>query len=343
MVERLPANVQALVAELLELSMHAEAEAQALGLPPGSAVAKEIDGRRHWYLQTSVGETRRQRYLGPDEPALRRWVEKVRGARGDLDADARRRGRLVEMAVRGGAAREPAASASVLRLLADQGVFRLGGVLVGTRAYRTYGPMLGVRLDGRSAETEDVDVAHRGRLSVAIDERIDAAAALTASGLGFLPVPGFDPRLPASSFKVRGRELRVDFLTPARRGGGAEAVPIRPLGVHATPLPFLDFVLEDAQPAIALAGSGILVRIPEPARFALHKLFVAGERPTSELTRARKDRLQAATLLEILREDRPASVELALAALGSRSRTARRVLAELDRLDSNPPSAGRRR
>jgi hypothetical protein len=333
MPERLPASVQALVSELLDLCVHAEAEALSRGLPPGSVVSKEIGGRKHWYLQTSVGETRRQRYLGPDQPALQRWVESAREARRDLAADAKRRERLVEMAVRGGAEREPAASASVLRLLSDHGVFRLGGVLVGTRAFRLYGPMLGVRLDTRAAQTEDIDVAHRGRVRVAIDETVDATAALTKSGMGFLPVPGFDPRLPASSFKVRGRELRVDFLTPERRRGVPESVPLPALGVHATPLPFLEFLLEDSQPAVALAGAGILVRVPEPGRFALHKLFVAGSRPASELARARKDRVQAQTLLTLLREERPASIDLALEALGRRSRVARRVLSELDRLD----------
>jgi hypothetical protein len=331
--DRLPAGVQALVSELLDLCIHAEAEALARGVPAGAPVSKEIDGGIHWYLQTSVGETRRQRYLGPDEPGLRRWVETVRETRSDLLVDARRRERLVEMTVRGGAEREPAASASVLRSLADHGVFRLGGVLVGTRAFRLYGPMLGVRLDTRTAQTEDVDVAHRGTLRVAIDERIDAASALTESGLGFLPVPGFDPRLPASSFKVRGRELRVDFLTPSRSARDPESVPVRALGVNATPLPFLDFLLEDSQPAVALARAGVLVRVPEPARFALHKLFVASERPAAQANRARKDRLQAATILALLKEDRPASIDLALEVLGGRTRAARIIRRELEQLN----------
>jgi hypothetical protein len=137
---------------------------------------------------------------------------------------------------------------------------------------------------------------------------------------------------------VRKRELRVDFLTPARDRESREAVPVAALGIHAAPLPLLGFVLEDTQPAVALARAGILVRVPHPARFALHKLFVASERPPACAARARKDRMQAAALLEILGEDRPGDLAGALSELGSRSRAARRVRAELARL---PESARR--
>ena len=36
--------------------------------------------------------------------------------------------------------------------------------------------------------------------------------------MGFLPVPGLDPKSPTTSFKVRGQSLRVDLLATDSEG-----------------------------------------------------------------------------------------------------------------------------
>ena len=53
------------------------------------------------------------------------------------------------------------------------------------------------------------------------------------------------------------------------------------------------------------AGRGpIVVNIPRPQRYALHKLLVCGERPQEQRTKANKDVVQAAALLDyLLNED----------------------------------------
>ena len=333
-IDRLAQSTQAIYSDLLDLSIRAEAERVRLLIPSGSFVSKEIASRRYWYLQVSAGGARQQRYLGAESPSLLDWMRQVESSREELRTDEVQRARLVDMAVAGGADREPAAVGRALKLLSELGVFRLGGVLVGTRAFRAYGPMLGVRLGSRAAQTHDIDVAFAGSLTIAIaaGEQVAAAEAIRGAGLDFHEVPELDSRLPATSFKVRGRELRIDFLTPAVPRTRNRPVELRALGVHATPLPFLEFLLEGSVSAVLMAFSGVLVRIPDPARFALHKLWLAAQRPVAQTNRANKDREQARQVLEILLEDRASEVRTALATLPPTGRAARTLRREIARL-----------
>ncbi len=112
--------------------------------------------------------------------------------------------------------RETAATGVVLRILADASVFRAGGVLVGTQAFTAIANMLGVSFDKESLRTADVDVAHDQSIPLGLQEPpIDMLERLRAFDPGFFAVPGLDSREPSTSFHVRGRDLRVDFLTPA--------------------------------------------------------------------------------------------------------------------------------
>jgi hypothetical protein len=333
--QRFPESTQTLYAELFEQVIHAEAEAAALGVPHGSFVAKTVKGGTYWYLQRMEGERRRQLYLGRESPALLAWMEQVRETRARTAADEDARARLCGMLRAGGAAVESAAVTQVLGLLAGSGVFRLGGVLVGTQAFMAYGNMLGVRFDRQALRTQDVDVAQDLAVGIALsrEERVaDVEAVLTASGLGFFPVPGLDPRQPSTSFKIRGRELRVDFLTPLQGKETGAPVFLPSLGVSAHPLRFLDYLIEATVQAVVVGGSGILVNVPDPARFVLHKLWVAGRRPVSEQAKAAKDLRQAQSLLEVLLAERPADLTVAWKALQGKSAVAREVRATVERL-----------
>jgi len=72
--------------------------------------------------------------------------------------------------------------------------------------------------------------------------------------------------------------------------------------------------------AAVLTGSGVLVRVPTPERYALHKLIIAQRRNTTARDKAQKDLAQAQTLLEVLLEDRPDDVKDAWADLVDRGR-----------------------
>ena len=109
--------------------------------------------------------------------------------------------------------------------------------------------------------------------------------------------------------RVRGRDLRVDLLTPGR--ASAKPVFLPHLNAAATALPGLDYLLHNPVEAVVVAGGGVLTNVPQPARLALHKLWVSRRRDVSHQAKARKDLHQATQLLTVLLTDRPGDIELA--------------------------------
>jgi hypothetical protein len=327
---RLPGSVATLYAELLEQALVFERVAGIGGSLPGAFVEKRLGRTTYLYWQLSKGEHKWQRYLGPDTPELRGALEDLRHRRIAVADDRAELDRLAAMLLQGGALREEPRVAAVLRLLADLGLFRRGAVLVGTQAYRAFGNVLGVRLPIEGTRTQDIDVAqHR---SIAIAAAVEPSEPLPGAlaALGFLGVPGLDPREASTSFKVRGRELRVDFLTPLRsRRISERPVALPGLGASAQPLPLLDYLIEVPIPAVVLASSPVLVRVPRPGRFALHKLWVAAKRSPAERAKAHKDRLQARALIRVLEEDRADDLEEARRALDAHPSARRLIEREL--------------
>ncbi len=329
---RLPESVGTLYAELLDQAVGLERLEAASGALPGGPIAKTVHGRRYLYWQIRKGDRVLQRYLGPDAPELRADIDRRLGAREDLATDRAALARLAAMAARGGALRETTAVAEVLDLLAALGLFRRGGVLVGTQAYRCYGNLLGWALPAASLRTQDIDLAHDLAVALASAEEPAPPVADRLAGAGFLPVPGLDPREPSTSFKVRGRDLRVDFLVPARSAATGSPVQVAGLGVAAQPLPLLDYLVDEPIPAVVIAPRPVLVRVPRPGRFALHKLWTAARRPASEAAKARKDRAQAEALRELLAAERPDDLEEAWTALARHPAAQRLVEREIRRL-----------
>jgi hypothetical protein len=105
-------------------------------------------------------------------------------------------------------------------------------------------------------------------------------------------------------------EFQVEFLTPLR---GSDRVTkkraeIRQLGVPAIPLRFLDYLIDGAVPAVALGRRPVLVRVPQPARYAVHKLIVAQERKRAHALKAQKDLEQSFDLQMVLEKLDPESL-----------------------------------
>ena len=224
-------------------------------------------------------------------------------------------------------------SAKVISGLGSTGVFQIGAVLVGTHAFIALGNVLGVRWQS-GLRTEDIDILASPVLEVAVSQiEADLPATLESLNMGFLPVPGLDSRNPETSFKVRGKTLRVDLLTPARGRRDGAPVRIPRLKASAQPLEFLDYLLESPVSAPIVNGGATMVKLPDPARFALHKLVVSVDRSIAMQTKATKDRQQAAEMIEVLMQDRPGDIELALESINRRSRGWRKKLRDgLDRL-----------
>jgi len=136
-------------------------------------------------------------------------------------------------------------TARVLKALSDSGFFKLGGVLIGTHAFLIMGNTLGVKWDKPSLRTQDNDIAGPAHMEIAVpDLTTDVPGTLESLQMGFLPIPPLNHKHPSTSFHIRGKELRVDVLTPAKRPDETAPIYIQRLKTAAQPLMYLDFILE---------------------------------------------------------------------------------------------------
>jgi hypothetical protein len=331
-MERTSLQIQTAYAELIEQLTAIDAR-RAIGHTGGTFVVKTVKGQDYYYYQHTEPGGVVQRYVGRRTPVLDRVVARFEEGRALAAVERQRTERLCAQLRAGGALTTDGPSVRVLAALADAAVFRLGGVLVGTHAFVVLGNLLGARWASAGLRTEDVDIASERSLAIAVPAvRTDVPKVLESLEMGFLPVPGLSPHEPSTSFKVRGRALRVDLLTPRVRRESSP-VAITRLAAAAQPLPYLQYVIEEPQPAAVVGGAGVLVNVPSAARFALHKLLVARARPATMQTKAGKDLQQAAQIIEALTEDRPGDLHLAWNALVERgwARTIRPALAALGR------------
>jgi hypothetical protein len=126
----------------------------------------------------------------------------------------------------------------------------------------------------------------------------------------FQALPGLDPKALPSHFRARSGFL-VDVLVPQRSRKDTNPVPIPGLQAGGTPLQHLAWLINDPSPTIALYGSGVFVRVPQPARYAVHKLILAQKRRSDTIKR-RKDLAQARSLIEALSGSEPHAFEDAM-------------------------------
>lgn len=321
MVGRLPVETQTLYAEFLDqlVALHAR---RTIGLAPGCFTTKTIKGDVYYYFQYSdPGGVSRQAYVGKKSMALEKVVAAYERDREVHAPDVERLQRLSAQLRVGGALPTDSASSRILKAFAEAGVFHLGGVLVGTHAFLVYGNVLGVRWSGAFLRTQDIDVAGEVNLDIALpDLHVDVPKVLESLQMGFLPVPPLNHKKPSTSFTIRGQSVRVDFLTPAHGSRREGAVFIDRFRVAAQRLPFLDYLLDGHIPAGVVNGGGVLVNVPDPARYAFHKLLVSRSRDVASHTKAEKDLRQAMQLIEVLAEHRPGDLALAWEELSKRGR-----------------------
>jgi hypothetical protein len=321
---RQPLENQTLYAELLEQLLTWE-RLRSIGSLEGSFVSKQLKGERYLYFQYyEPGGAKRQLYVGRQTPELDALAAAYRAERQALADDLLNIQRLAAQLRVGGALLTDHPSARVIRQMAESGVFRLGGVLVGTHAYVVLGNLLGMVWEHAATRTRDIDIAAgRGPVVNAIafaipPLEVDLPAALDSLKMGFFPIPQLDCRRPSTSFMIRGNVLRVDILTPAIKQQRDEPIYIPRFKVAAQPLPFLDYLIEAAVPAVVVDGGGILVNVPHPARYAVHKLIVAQERSVESQAKKHKDIFQSWQLLAFLKAERPGDIPLALESATSR-------------------------
>jgi hypothetical protein len=283
----------------------------------GSVTTRRIKGKSYLYVTTKDGGVRRQRSLGPaDDPKAQAEARRIRAA-----AERARHMRTVVSTLKQ-KARIPAPTLAVGRVLeavANAGLFKRGITLVGTAAYQTYPCVLGAYLTSAAFTTNDVD------LSVVEFERggneEDIGAVLKRANPTFEPQWHAEDKLPRVFMAADG--LRVDMLT--RRGRGGESiVPVKGLGCAAIALSFQEFPAEDAIETVALYGPGVLVRVPQPVKFAVHKLIVAQRRGNA--AKKPKDLRQAEELIDVLLKTDEAALQGALDEARERGRAWRTAI-----------------
>ena len=271
----------------------------------GSPTRREREDKGYWYDRYRVGTDVKERYLGEDTPALRARIEQHQQLKEAAAARKKERTRLVRLLRSERFLGMDAATGSLVSALTRTGVFRLGGTMVGTNAFRLYEGELGLRLSfDQSAMTNDIDIASFEKLSLALDDAVEPNLADVFGDLNFAAVPDLE-RGRTWRWRQSDSETLVEFLTPSfSEDEGLR--DLAALGVSARALHHLNYLIADPIDAAAIYRDGILVRAPRPERFAIHKLIVADRRLEGrDSLKSRKDLMQAETLIALLARDRP--------------------------------------
>jgi len=284
---------QTAYAELAERTRAFEIDNALAGLS-GSFHTLKRKGNTYWYFSYREAGVERSRvvYIGPDNEQVRALVERFRSRRAPKALAPQ-----ALAAISLGCAAVAPKHFRIIKRLAEYGLFRAGGVLVGTHAFLALGNLLGVRWSDGAA-TLDVDFAHAGRnVSVALpaNMQVNTHGALESLEMGLLPITELDGSIGSQYRNPADEELRVDFLTS--KGRSAKPVKVPELNIALEPLKFMEFSLEGTTQGCLFGRTGAcIVNLPAPERFAVHKLVVYGERPVRQRTKATKDLLQAAAL-----------------------------------------------
>lgn len=276
----------------------------------GAPFTIEKRGKRYWYVnQRSVGASpARQRYLGPDTDEMRSRIGAMRSQKADREAFRTSCTRMVAQLRAGGIAGIDRQTGTALRALVRSGVFRLGGTLVGTQAFRHYDLELGVALSGHDSadaqlrETQDLDIATFERLSETVDDEADPNLTQSLLELGYKPISRLERNKP-TSWRHAHSTYDIDFLTPsfdARQG----PTHLASLNLWAQGLHYLDFLIKDPMPAVSIYMEGLLLQVPRPERFAIHKLIISQQRAPGSGAKARKDVQQARAIIWAMAQDR---------------------------------------
>lgn len=293
MYRELSLAAQTAYAEILD--QRQSLDLQGLSPLSGKFQKKSVKGSAYWYLAyRDIDGLVKTIYVGPDNDRVRALMQKSTFTNTPNETLIRQARAAIALGCHGLADKH----FKIITRLAQYGLFRSGGVLIGTHAFLTLGNMLGVRWE-HGGTTLDVDFAHAGKnISIALpgDVQFDARSAIDSLEMGLLPILSLDGKSGAQYRNPADPELRIDFLTCQHRKAGVVQVPNTNLVLE--PLKFMEFSLQGVSQGCVLSrtGQSCVATIPSPGRFAVHKLIVFGERATAARAKAQKDLLQAASL-----------------------------------------------
>jgi hypothetical protein len=296
-MEQISLVVQTLYAELIQ-------QAVAGSGPSGSLYERKVKDSKFLYLKTTVGSSREDIYIG--RVGFEQTTEKMRKRIEAANVSLKPRQELVRLLKKSGLSAPLPALAHVISALKWYGVMN-SAVLVGTNAYACYPALVGYKLDAGSMGTDDVDIATVNLAIQGDREGLSLEDVLKRADRSFKPLPTLSKSaLPARFRSDQG--FVVDVLTQVRSRVSTETIPLPKLQAGATPLQHLAWLVEQPATAVLLSGAGLLVDIPQPARYAIHKLIVAQKRGSTDRLKRRKDLAQAASLIQALAKSDPASL-----------------------------------
>lgn len=308
--EELPIAIQTIYADLVQRAW--TGNLLALTSQGGSAYSREVKGRLYWYWQPPTaadGKRPSAKYIGPDSEETRNRLQEMQ----DNVENLRQRRDMVR-ALR--AARLPvpdAMSGNIMAAMAGAGVFRLRAAVIGSVAFQTYPAMLGVHLPSTLSRTGDLDIGQFQSIAIAVEDKIDPdlESVLKTVDKRFEAIPNpLDTRQTLRyALRVGGDErFSVDVLSPMRGPDRERTGNLPALRTGAQFLRYLDYLLYQEVNSVALHGAGIPINVPDPTRYALHKLVVSQMRRMEDplsAAKSRKDLDQAHALIGVLAVQRP--------------------------------------
>jgi hypothetical protein len=331
-------SAQAAYSAVMAAARHSMINRSSADLPGGFSL-KTVKGRPYWYYQRKGPEGKLgQLYVGPDDKATRALVESSKS--GTVAAARQQIRQLANAASALGCYTVVPKHFRVLQRLAEHGVFAAGAIVVGTHAFLAYQNVLGVHWEAAGA-TVDLDFAHPANnvsLALAPDAHVDAHSAIESLKMGFAPV-----NEGTRYIKPDEPEFDLDWLTSRTRTGDAP-VECPALNVRLQPLRFMELSLEAPIPAAMIGNTGaIIVNLPDPVTYAVHKLLVSSERTGDHASKAKKDVAQAATLIGYFVERDQEDIRQRVEATLARGPAWRKALNQgLKRLSSDFPAIGAR-
>lgn len=266
------------------------------GPAPASVITRTRGGRQYLYAFEKHGERWIEAYIGPaSDPEASARAEAIRRARGDSD----QRREIVQMIKRAGVSGPSIQVGRILEALERSGLFDSGLIVVGTIAFQMYPIIVGRHLANAGMMTNDADFAVASIVDIKGDA--DLTTILQRGDPSFIPQNQLKKSAAPKRFRA-ANGFEVEILTPVRTRKDANPVAVKNIAASATPLHYLEFLIKDAMPAVALYGSGVRVKIPQPERYAVHKLIIAAQ-PERDRAKRRKDLVQAKELIEALAND----------------------------------------
>lgn len=312
-MDYLPVSVQTLYSDLVDRSW--ASNYMELVQSGGTAYKRTLGGSTYWYITppTINGVKKKDIYLGPDNDGVRKRISLHK----DLQSVRADRVEMVRALQATRLPKPDPISGKILSALAQAGAFRLRAVVVGTAAFQTYSPLLGVRFNATSSQTGDLDIAQFHSISVAVEDEMteDFLSALKEVDEHFQSVPSaLDGRRTLRYALRKGNQemFSVDVLSPLRGPERRDGVTkLDALRTDAQLLRYLDFLIYHEVNAVSLYGLGIPINVPAPERYAVHKMIVAQLRINTPQSRAksRKDIRQASELLHVLAEHNPGGLK----------------------------------